>query len=119
MIEYTALELFIQEIQDELPHGSGIDWDWTSHYREITDGCGVGVAIFYDYYEQDAGFGAAAPLPFAALYRFNLNTRTVQFRDIVCNATEQLVQDEEGEFDGLDNTLDYLYQCFNDTKVKL
>lgn len=117
MIVYTELELFLQDVQDELPHGAGINYDWSSRFREISPG--IGIAAFSCKYEQDGGYGYSDAIDFTAYYSFDLATRYVQFRGIACYAEEQIVYDEEGEYDGLDLTLDYLHQCFADTEIKL
>jgi hypothetical protein len=93
--EATDLENFFDDVMRELPHGSGIDYDWSVvKHRGNVVWFGNGYHYMNDVGMYDGNFS------FTVSYSYDLAARTVKFRRLWTDETEWLVKSECGECDG-------------------
>jgi len=131
---YGLVEFF-QDIMDELPHGSGIDADWTLGEQTEKD-----VQFCNSYHTMDENGGYNGWLDFAVTYEYNFANRSVKSVLITMADSERMIEETceecEGagvidgygcancggvgtfEYDELDDHREYLYNEFPE-EIKL
>lgn len=116
MIEYTDLELFLEDLKNELPHGSGIDADWDIVKHRAASPT-TGIVIFSNSYHTMTDLGYYDGwLDFSVIYSYDMTEKRAHHRRLTTPETSWMVQGECGNCGG--HAKVKCYECGGDGTLR-